>query len=95
MSTRVEVSCRSADDGWVCTAIVIDSSSESRHEVTVSSAERTRLAPEVTAQQLVEESFHFLLEREPKEAILRQFAISEIERYFPDYKAIIGDRLPT
>jgi len=33
----------------------------------------------------VRESFRFLLEREPKESILREFDLSVIKRYFPDY----------
>ena len=38
-------------------------------------------------------SFEFLLEREPKELILRQFALPAIGRYFPDYPAEIRKRL--
>jgi len=72
---------------------VADAGSQTRHEVTVSGAERERFAPDVTPEWLVEESFRFLLEREPKEAILRQFALSEIERYFPEYEATISRRL--
>jgi hypothetical protein len=93
LSARVEVSCRSVEDGWACTATVVDVDGQTRHEVTVSGAERERFAPNVTPEQLVEESFRFLLEREPKEAILRQFAISAIERYFPDYGAAISERM--
>ncbi len=37
------------------------------------------------AEELVRRSFEFLLEREPKEAILRQFNLREIEKYFPEY----------
>lgn len=35
---------------------------------------------------LVRQSFQFLLENEPKESILRQFNLRDIERYFPNYK---------
>jgi hypothetical protein len=38
----------------------------------------------------VEASFWFLLEREPKESILRRFDLAVIEQYFPDYAAAIG-----
>jgi hypothetical protein len=35
---------------------------------------------------VVEASFAFLLEREPRESILRSFDLSEISRYFPEYE---------
>jgi hypothetical protein len=42
---------------------------------------------------LVKESFHFLLEREPKESILRSFDLTVIGRYFPAYERQIARRL--
>lgn len=47
------------------------------------------MAPE----HLVEASFRFLLDREPKESILRSFDLSVIGRYFPEYRDRIGDYL--
>jgi hypothetical protein len=41
----------------------------------------------------VEESFRFLLEREPKESILRRFNLTVISRYFPEYEREIKGRL--
>ena len=61
--------------------------SSSRHEVTVTRAVLDRLAPDaVDPVNLVRRSFVFLLEREPKESILRSFDLSVIGRYFPDYE---------
>ncbi len=34
---------------------------------------------------LIEKSFEFLLEREPKESILNEFDIIVIVKYFPEY----------
>lgn len=68
--------------------------STSHHRVTVSGDERTRYAgPGADGATLVEASFLFLLEREPKESILPRFALSEIERYFPEYPREIRRRL--
>ena len=36
---------------------------------------------------LVEQSFEFLLEREPASSILRRFSLEVIGDYFPDYEA--------
>ena len=38
-----------------------------------------------SAEDLVRDSFGFLLERESKQSILREFDLSLIKRYFPDY----------
>lgn len=50
---------------------------------------RDKASPEA----LVKESFRFLLEREPKEAILRSFDLMVIGRYFPEYRREIVTRL--
>jgi hypothetical protein len=55
------------------------------HEVTVQPSDVARYAPGATPEELLEASFRFLLEREPKEAILRRFDLPVIERYFPEY----------
>lgn len=54
------------------------------HCVRVSRAERERYGEEDVAK-LVRRSFEFLLAREPNTSILREFDLSTIERYFPDY----------
>ena len=66
---------------------------ETVHEVRVSPRDLERLGHGVTAERLIEASFEFLLEREPKEAILRQFALPEIESYFPEYAKKMRDLL--
>lgn len=44
---------------------------------------------EITMEQIVEGSFRFLLDREPKESILRRFNLSQIALYFPEYEKAI------
>lgn len=44
-------------------------------------------------ERVLEESFRFLLEREPASAILRRFELPVIARYFPEYEKEIGRRL--
>ena len=55
------------------------------HQVTVWPSDVQRYAPDATPEELLEASFAFLLEREPKESILARFELPVIERYFPDY----------
>lgn len=70
-----------------------DGGSATTHRVSVSEAERERFGEEAEAVELVEESFRFLLEREPAGAILSRFELSAIERYFPEYPDRIRARL--
>jgi hypothetical protein len=44
-------------------------------------------------EQVVRESFRFLLEREPATSILRRFSLSDISRYFPEYSSELQRRL--
>ena len=56
------------------------------HDVTVSRADWERFgAGYRTPEALVEASFRFLLEREPKEQILATFDLGQITRYFPSF----------
>jgi hypothetical protein len=49
--------------------------------------------PRLDPLRLVEESFAFLLEREPSTSIMRTFALSDISRFFPDYVEEMRTRL--
>jgi hypothetical protein len=60
------------------------------HVVTVWPSDVARYAPDSTPEELLEASFKFLLEREPKESILARFELPVIERYFPEYRTIVG-----
>lgn len=64
--------------------IVSESNSETEHLVS---------AQQETTVDIVEASFRFLLDREPKESILREFDLAVISRYFPDYEARLDDYL--
>jgi len=53
--------------------------------VRVSRAERDRYGRGDDVADLVKRSFEFLLAREANTSILRDFDLSTIERYFPEY----------
>lgn len=74
--------------------VVVNSSGTTTHRVRLTDDVRQRLAgPDVPAERLIEESFQFLLEREPNTAILAEFELPLIGRYFPDYEQEIRQRL--
>lgn len=65
---------------------VLEEASTSHHTVEVSTAELDRWGRGRSVEELVSDSFRFLLEHEPKESILREFKLSVIWRYFPEYE---------
>lgn len=91
---RIEVATLPQPGGdWLCQVIVADARSRTEHRVRVTQADLERLAPGTSdPTDLVRRSFVFLLEREPKESILRAFDLSVIGRYFPEYEATIRRR---
>ena len=72
---------------------VEEGGSRTSHDVTVTPQDIERYAPGTTAERLLEASFEFLLEREPKDAIMARFELPVIERYFPEYARAIRGRL--
>ena len=80
---RVAVDVHESGDGHVAEVEVRDRET-TRHVVRISRAERERYGGGDVAL-LVRRSFEFMLAREPNTSILREFALSTIERYFPDY----------
>ena len=86
----ISVSCRSQADGWACEVKVGEDAAATEHQVTLDRDLLQRLRPGATdPEQLVRDSFAFLLEREPRESILRSFELPVIERYFPDWESVI------
>ncbi len=75
------------EDGYSFEVNVTDrGGSSTTHRVSVRQSDyKDWTGDKISPADLVEESFKFLLKREPKESILRQFDLSEIPRYFPEY----------
>jgi hypothetical protein len=72
--------------------MVRDADSSTEHDVTVSDADLERLAFDREPDAFVRDCFEFLLEREPKESILRAFDVSVIATYFPEFEREISRR---
>lgn len=71
-----------------------DGGNATRHRVRVPQRVHSELdLPDVDEERLVRESFVFLLEREPAAAILREFELDVISRYFPEYGEELRSRL--
>lgn len=78
--------------GWTCVVEVgVDSDTASHHNVTLDDDTYDRLtASAISPEDLIELSFKFLLEREPKESILPNFDLDMISKYFDDYESVIS-----
>jgi hypothetical protein len=78
------------------TVRVRDDGRSTTHQVTV--PERLAGGPALgdssdDLERVVQESFRFLLEREPASSILSEFSLDEITRYFPEYPDELSRRL--
>jgi hypothetical protein len=60
---------------------------ETRHHITMARVTCKRLTMGTyTPEHCIRAAFQFLLDREPKESILRRFDITVISRYFPEFE---------
>ena len=74
--------------------VEVQGASRTAHEVTITAGYLEKLGLGGAApERVLEESFRFLLEREPNTSILASFALPVIARYFPDYERDIRRRL--
>jgi hypothetical protein len=83
------IEIRRIDDGdhLEFDVLVRDEKSESRHRVTMAMDVCERLtAGKHSPERLLEAAFRFLLDREPKESILRRFDVTVISHYFPEFE---------
>jgi hypothetical protein len=90
VATQIKVKSISEGPGSSVFAVELtEGSSKSSHRVQVTSDDLARWGRGSTAEELVRRSFEFLLERESKESILKQFDLSVIQRYFPEYDRVM------
>jgi hypothetical protein len=89
----IEVTQTRESDPFEFDVRVEEANGESRHRVTMSAQTLESLGQGVAASDFIRAAFEFLLEREPKEAILSRFDVSVIGRYFPEFEQEIGSYL--
>jgi hypothetical protein len=83
----IEVKRTDDGDPLAFEVTVRDAKGESRHRVTMSKKTSDKLtAGRRTPERCLEAAFRFLLDREPKEAILGRFDVDVISQYFPEFE---------
>ena len=86
----IEIERTGAGDTLEFRVTIREAGRESRHEVTISRADCERLgAGRHTPERCIDAAFRFLLDREPKESILRRFDIGVISNYFPEFEQVL------
>jgi hypothetical protein len=91
---NIEVEKSEHNGGYEFLVTVREGGGATHHRVTLRRDDYERLTGgQVSPEALVTESFRFLLEYEPKEAILITFDLPVLRRYFPKYEHEIGRRL--
>ncbi len=90
----IEVRQTSSGDPLAFDVTVREGRGETRHQVTMAAADLERLAGgRHSGETVIAAAFRFLLDREPKEAILGRFDVTVISRYFPEFERKLPDYL--
>jgi hypothetical protein len=86
MANIVVQELNSDKDSIVYRVEVIEEDSKTTHKVELNRDDYQNFTDgKITPEELVQCSFEYLLDREPKESILSSFNVSVISRYFPEY----------
>ena len=73
--------------------VEVRGASRTVHDVTIPDGYLEQLGVAAKPERVLEESFLFLLEREPNTSILPAFALPVIASYFPEYERELPRRL--
>lgn len=94
MRPEIQIWLKESLEGYRADVMVMEGTSRTKHKVTFTKEDLHRLAGyNVKPEVLIEESFRFLLKREPKESILRMFDLPLVSKYFPEYEQEMRRRL--
>ena len=89
--TEIEINKSEIGTGWIF-EVTVSNGNSTTHKVNLTREYYNHLSlSDTTPTKLVEGSFRFLLEREPKEMILRTFDLKIISHYFPEYERSISE----
>ena len=86
MANIVVKELNSDKDSIVYRVEVIEEDSKTTHKVELNRDDYQNFTDgKIAPEELVQCSFEYLLDREPKESILSSFNVSVISHYFPEY----------
>ena len=86
----IKINTSEIETGWIF-EVTVSNGNSTTHNVNLTSEYYEHLSlSDTTPTKLVDGSFRFLLEREPKEMILRTFDLKIISHYFSEYERKIS-----
>jgi hypothetical protein len=86
MSPHIGIVLLFGDDPLQFDVTVRDATGATRHHISLNRHDLARLGAGADAEAVIVAAFRFLLDREPKEAILASFDLTAIGRYFPEFE---------
>jgi hypothetical protein len=90
-NASIHITADRASDTYV---VAVKGRKTTQHRVTVRPVYLRELGIEAfPIPRVLHEAFAFLLERESNTSVLAQFDLSDIERYFPEFRGEIAKRL--
>lgn len=90
---EIDIKTRASNMGWHFTVTVSDEKGPAFYTVTMDKDFVTRIGAQLDPETVIEKSFEFLLEKEPKESILKEFDITTISHYYPDFIPALEKKL--
>lgn len=82
---EINVKTRPTNLGWHFDVALNEPTGPTFFKVTMDKDFLTRIGANFHPEKVIEKSFEFLLEREPKEKILSEFDITVISNYYPEF----------
>ena len=86
MKPSIEVNKIEANNKRDHFLVKIEDHNRTEHKVTLNNDLYEEFSNGRSKEQFINDCFRFLLEREPKESILKEFNIEIIGKYFPEWK---------
>ena len=83
----------SQDPDYSFEVTVDEDGSSTRHFVSMTKDFYEKLSTDSSPEQIIHESFLFLLSKEPKEVIYSEFDVSVISRFFPDFLDYLKEKI--
>lgn len=95
MNEQIAVKQTREDPSYNFEVIVKENGTDTQHAVSMSKDYFNSLDTERGPWEVIHETFLFLLDKEPKEAILKEFDITLVSHYFPEFKEVLIEKLRT
>ena len=86
MNPKIKINQIFDKPSWRFNIIIEDEKGKTQHSVSMSKDFYKSLDLDIEPWKIINETFRFLLVKEPKESILKEFDITIVSYYFPEFK---------